>query len=45
MGFLNKIEILIQYRQTVMMKETINFFQVGNTKISEIIDNDNGSSI
>ena len=45
MDFLDKVEVIKQYRQSVKNSETFDFFLFFNTKISEINYNDNGYSI
>ena len=45
MDFLNKVEVIKQYRQTVMNSENVIFFQICNTMISENKETDNGCSI
>ena len=43
MNFLNKVEVIKQYRQSVLNSENIFWFR--NTKVYEVNDTDNGYSI
>ena len=45
MDFLNKNEVIKQYRQSIMNSENVIFFQICKTKASEIKENDKGCSI
>ena len=45
MDFLNRVEDIKQYRQTVMNSENVNFFQICNTRTSGVKGNDDGCCI
>ena len=45
MDFSNKVEVIKQYRQSVINSGNKDFSSSYSTKISEIKDNDNGCSI